>query len=365
MRSEKIVYLLNSLGCEKIRHTSKGDIVSSCPFASWSHRGGRDKRPSFHVYADGVSGCFCHSCGFKGRLSKLIYDYQKKSGRKLPNLVNLIHQNDDLSVEERIERADRSNSFYASKPQSSVPVPASSVWVGDGKDYSDPLIAALSVSALPESHVDYVSMMVDGLDEGSLAYLHGPSRRFTDETIRKWKLGFHAFAGRVSVPQYDHAGRLVNISGRIVPYWPDCVPLADTEDRRAKWMHSYGFHRELYLFGENFLELTGVGSGVVFVVEGAFDVIYLSQEGLPNVVGINGSYINKIQVDKIVRWFEHVVLVMDGDDPGIDAANLLEKILAPKIGVSKYRIPDGRDPNQMTIEEIDYLKNRFLNTTDS
>jgi len=232
--------------------------------------------------------------------------------------------------------------------------------VEGGKDYSDPLLRADMKPPLPESAVELMEKMRTWIDQEAWNYLTGPERRLTPQTIEKWKIGWHPRLRRISVPQYDRIGRLVNLSGRHVPYWPECVPLSEWESKAPKWMHSHGFDRELYLFGEDWLKTDGDGKGTVFLVEGAFDAIYMDQCGVPNVAGINGSYINDTQVDKILKWFDFVVILMDGDQAGIDAAARIEARLLRRIQTVTFLIPDGRDPNQMTDNEVEDLKSRFL-----
>jgi DNA primase len=137
------------------------------------------------------------------------------------------------------------------------------------------------------------------------------------------------------------------------------VPLSEWERKAPKWMHSNGFERELYLFGEDWFEVNDEGKGTAFIVEGAFDVIFMDQCGLKNVAGINGSHINKTQIDKLLKWFDSVVILMDGDPPGIEAAKRIESTLSRRMHVSTHLIPGGRDPNQMEIEEVADLKARF------
>ena len=124
-------------------------------------------------------------------------------------------------------------------------------------------------------------------------------------------------------------------------------------------MHSNGFDRELFLFGEEWFEVNEDGRGTIFICEGAFDVIYMDQCGLKNVGGINGSHINNTQVDKILKWFDSAVLLMDGDPAGIEAAAKIDGRLSRRMHVTTYLIPGGRDPNQMEEEEVADLKARF------
>ena len=361
MKAERIEELLGMLGCRSIKASGRG-VRSSCPLAPWTHTGGKDKHPSFFVYIEEKDtshcGCLAASCGFRGDLKQLVQKIEKRSGRKLTDLIWFVHEHDQSDLGGRLARAAANGGFYTLE-ESSEPRRGGAVWTG-GKDYSNPLVISAANEALPREHEQYVTQMVGSHDMESISYLHGPTRRFTDETIRRWKLGWHPTQRRISVPQYDYLNRLVSISGRYVPYWPECVPLHEREKRVPKWMHSKGFDRELYLFGEDKFVLEEGGSGTVFLVEGAFDVIFLDQCGVPNVAAINGSYVNRIQIEKVVHWFDHVVILMDGDEAGVESAERLRNTFAKRIDTNVYTIADGRDPNDLDFEEVECIKQRFL-----
>jgi 5S rRNA maturation endonuclease (ribonuclease M5) len=358
MKAEHIEKLLNSLGCEKIR-TAGNKIRSTCPLAPWKHGGGKDEHPSLAVFIadDDSSGVNCMSgrCGFHGSLTDLLYKLQKLSGRDMSALLMFVAENNTVNLDKQMSRIDAAAGYYAMPKESSGPVS-----VEGGKDYSDPLVRASMSSALPESAVEMMEKMRTWIDAEAWEYIKGPDRRLTEATVEKWKIGWHPQQRRVSVPQYDRLGRLVNLSGRYVPYWPKCIPLSERESRVPKWMHSNGFDRELFLFGEEWLQISDDGRGTIFICEGAFDVIFMDQCGLPNVAGINGSHINDTQVDKILKWFDSVVLLMDGDPPGIEAARKIENRLAQRTHVLTHLISDGRDPNQMEVWEVEDLKSRYL-----
>jgi len=358
MKAEHIEKLLGWLGCEKIR-VAGNKVRSTCPLAPWKHGGGKDEHPSLAVFItdNDASGANCMSgrCGFHGSLTDLLYRLQRLSGRDLSKHLTFVYENNAPSCDMQMSRIDANAGHYA-MPEMSSSTPAS---MSGGKDYSDPLVRASMSPALPESAVEVMEKMRTWIDDEAAAYLHGPDRRLTDATIQKWKIGWHPQHRRVSVPQYDRLGRLVNLSGRHVSYWPKCVPMSDREEKAPKWMHSKGFDRELFLFGEDWLEVAEDGRGTIFICEGAFDVIFMDQCGLKNVAGINGSHINDTQVDKILKWFDSAVLLMDGDPAGIEAAQKIEGRLARRMHVTTHIIPDGRDPNQMEMHEVEDLKIRF------
>jgi 5S rRNA maturation endonuclease (ribonuclease M5) len=285
----------------------------------------------------------------------LVRRFEYLSKKDVSAQLLFVQNNDHMDFKKRIDAMDKKAGWY-NIPSTDKPSGPSAAWTG-GKDYDDPTVLAQLAKPLPDSHEEHVMKMISCLDDEATVYLHGPDRRFTDATIKKWKMGWHPGARRISVPQYDHIGRLVNVGGRFLPYWPEWVPIGS---KAPKWMHTLGFNRELYVFGEDWFELSDDGRGTVFVTEGAFDVAYLDQCDVPNVCGINGSHINKQQVNKLVRWFDHVVLVMDGDEAGIEAADALEKRFSSRVAVSRFLVPDGRDPNAMTDDEVLSLKSRFV-----
>ena len=241
MRAEHIEKLLDSLGCVKIRHTSRG-VRSSCPFAPFKHSKGEDKHPSFLVFdkADDISryGCLSSSCDSRGDLTDLVYKLQKLSGRDLSAQLLYVSQHNNISTEKRLEKIEFSSGWYSDSSEPSKPIAS---WTG-GKDYSDPAVLAQLHPPLPSSADDHVEKMISLLNDEVIEYLTGPKRRFTMESIAKWKLGWHPGPRRVSVPQYDNIGRLVNIAGRFLRYWPGVypytVPEEEREDRVPKWMHS-------------------------------------------------------------------------------------------------------------------------------
>jgi 5S rRNA maturation endonuclease (ribonuclease M5) len=353
MRAKHIEKLLSSLGCEKIRST-ENKVRSTCPLAPWRHGGGRDDNPSLAVFisSDDSSGANCMSgkCNFHGSLTDLIYRLQRLSGKDLSSQLIFVSENNLVNLEKQMSRIDSMAGYYAMPPKEKNLIPAH-----EGKDYSDPVIRASMSPALPDSASEMAAKMHSWLDDESMDYLTGPDRRLTKDTIEKWKIGWHPEARRVSLPQYDRDGRLVNLSGRYLKREYDLAG----KGKPPKWMHSKGFNREMFLFGENLFELNEESLGTVILVEGGFDVVFLSQCGVKNVAGINGSHINKNQIDKILKWFNSVIILMDGDAAGIEASKRIEQSLAKRVHVVVYHIKDGRDPNQMTDEEIQDLKTRF------
>lgn len=196
--------------------------------------------------------------------------------------------------------------------------------------------------ALGDKEAVCANEMIARLDQPVLEYLHGPKRRLIDKTIKDWKIGWHPGARRVSIPQYDALGRLVNISGRYIPSVFD-------EWDPPPWLHATGFLKTLFLFGEDRIDRS---LGYVVLVEGMFDAIYLHQAGVSNVVAMLGSKISSYQEEKICRWAKRLIIVPDGDEPGARAADFVEKRLADRIEIKRFSTPEGKDPDCLTEAEV-------------
>jgi len=188
---------------------------------------------------------------------------------------------------------------------------------------------------MSESYLDDYFLDPSGDPSGDgLEYLT-KRRGYTLNTIRVWELKWHPRQRRIAIPTRDRNKRLVGISGRAID--PGGYP---------KYLHSTGFPREFYLFGEH-MAIPGTG----ILVEGQFDVIGLWQDGFPNGLGAFGSDLTLRQLEKIVDMFSDVVILSDGDDPGRKAAERWERQLRERLPVRVPDMPKGKDPDDLSMEE--------------
>lgn len=337
MDSEHIVTFLNRIGCRKIR--AAGRVVrASCPF-EFRHGGGEDKSPSFAVtISDGESSFNCKACNIGGPLERLLHllDRDKRLNFKtLKEMTGFVLAHDQISLAELKRRQEllERREFGESKVKEIAGVEISAA----SPVLSSVPTVSLDLPTLPNEHL---TQYFSEPDEEALAYLHG--RGLSNETIRTWELRWHRFQKRIAIPVRDRKGRLVGISGRAVG-----------RDRIPKYLHSKGFRRDFYLFGEDKVESSGTG----YLVEGQFDVIGLWQYGYRNVVAVLGSHLTKFQMEKIVQFFSEVVIVTDGDPPGREAAARFAGSLSSRLrGIRVVDVPDGKDPGSITEDEaIDLL----------
>ena len=173
---------------------------------------------------------------------------------------------------------------------------------------------------------------------------HAPAKEFlekrgvTEQSISDWEIGWVEEAGRIAIPVRDVNKDLRCISGRILG------------KGTPKWVHSKGFKKERHLYGEDRIESDGTGTCVI--VEGFFDVIFLTQIGVRNALAVMGSSLSRYQKDKVVRMFNRAVIVPDGDGPGKEAAKQIHKALKVDIDVHVYPTPDGKDPDELPLGSV-------------
>jgi DNA primase len=75
---------------------------------------------------------------------------------------------------------------------------------------------------------------------------------------------------------------------------------------------------------------------------------------LPNVVALLGAHtgIGQTRLSKLLRWCRSVVLLLDGDEAGQEAAEYLSEVLRPYLTVMTATLPEGSDPASLGASEL-------------
>ena len=154
---------------------------------------------------------------------------------------------------------------------------------------------------------------------------------------------------RIMFPLYDVAGRVVGFSGRI---YKDngsnkYVNTKETDIfKKGEMLYHYHIARDECRIKK-----------FVIVMEGFMDVIRASTIGINNTVALMGTALTKEQINLIKRLSNNIVLCLDGDDPGINAALANgELLLNSGIEVKVVELPDNDDPDSFILK---HGKERF------
>ncbi len=203
-------------------------------------------------------------------------------------------------------------------------------------------------------------------------------RGFTDETIKKFELGynpdqwdaftseairkgykldylektglsivkeekqFDRFKGRVMFPIHSMSGRVLGFGGRIL----------DSSKKAAKYLNSPEseiYHKSKVLYGIYYAKQMIAKEDNCYLVEGYTDVIQMYQTGIENVVSSSGTALTPEQIRLINRLTKNITVLFDGDAAGQRAAlRGIDLILEQGMNVKVCSFPEGEDPDSFS-----------------
>lgn len=329
MDASEVQKLLISLGCGKIKVGTKW-IYSDCPLAKWRHRDGLDRHPSFStlVAPNDLSRYTCHACKASGDVIQLIHRIKSQPGGKVsPEIEKFVIDTNTPSLDKTRDRLKKLD--YDNKPVSLAGIQVA-------PDTVPKYLEDFEITYIEEEVLEDFR----NIPEDVSTYLR-EDRRISQRAVEEWEVGWVPKSSRVVIPVRDIEGRIVSLSGR---YFGD--------GNKTKWMHTKGFRKEMYLFGENKIDSS---HKVGYLAEGMFDVIYLWDKGYTNSVAMMGSHLSKLQEEKLVRFFDEVVIVTDGDPAGYEATERIGNSLSRRCHVRCPVMPEGKDPDHLSSEELEEL----------
>lgn len=147
-----------------------------------------------------------------------------------------------------------------------------------------------------------------------------------------------AFRNRLIFPVSNPAGRIIAFGGRAL------------DDHPAKYINSANspiYNKSIVLYGLAAARRAIGTIGYAILVEGYMDVVSLVQAGFENTIATCGTALTESHLHVLNRYTREVVIAMDGDRAGRDAAVRTATIMigegaAPRI----MRFPEGDDPDE-------------------
>jgi DNA primase len=165
---------------------------------------------------------------------------------------------------------------------------------------------------------------------------------------------FDRFKGRVMFPIHSMSGRILGFGGRIL-----------TSDKKAaKYLNSPEsdiYHKSKVLYGIFYAKKEMAKEDNCYLVEGYTDVIQMHQKGIENVVASSGTALTTEQIRLINRLTKNITVLFDGDAAGLRASlRGIDLILEQGMNVKVCTFPAGEDPDSFaknnSLEEIqEYL----------
>lgn len=139
-------------------------------------------------------------------------------------------------------------------------------------------------------------------------------------------------------PIHDSGGQLVAYAGRSI------------DGSELRYLFPPGFRKSQVIF--NLHRAAGGSAGCAIVVEGFFDCLRVHQAGYRNVVALMGVSLSAVQEQLLLERFQQLVLMLDGDQTGRRANQQLAARLWGKVSLSMAGVPSGRQPDQLSSEDI-------------
>jgi DNA primase len=179
--------------------------------------------------------------------------------------------------------------------------------------------------------------------DGSHSYLR--QRGIEQATAVEFGVGMYLgpglMSGRIVIPIGNERGEIVAYAGRA---WGDQLP---------KYKLPAGFQKGWELF--NLHRALATRQKTVIVVEGYFDCMKVHQAGFPNVVALMGCSLSPVQAQVLREHFERVILMLDGDEAGRHATEVIHHQLAAKTRLVVIPVCDGMQPDQLSSPVIKSL----------
>lgn len=192
---------------------------------------------------------------------------------------------------------------------------------------------------------------------------------------------FPLLRGRLIIPIKNVYGEVIALAGRQIPELKDSViqsfwdsfgtEPAKCQDRINKWSKGKWIN-EPYQKTRNLFFLDHTKNNVlkknyIVLTEGYFDAYNLYCNGIDNVAAICGTSISDYQIALALRYCDNIVLLMDSDDPGINATKTIaDKIEEIGANVFKIFLPVGMDPDDFLKEyDISFLDDKIKDMIES
>jgi DNA primase len=310
--------------------------VGLCPFHN-------EKTPSFTV-TPSLNIYKCFGCGAAGDSVKFLMEHEKLT---YPESLRFLAGKYKIEIEETVFE----------KPDSSEENVKESLY---------------NVNSFAQKF--FTHYMLETEDGRNIGYSYFKERGLTEDTIRKFQLGFSPendnkllqsaqssditfdqlqlaglatiknnkqldfFRGRVMFPIHSMTGKVLAFGGRVLKkdVLPKYINTPETEI----------YHKSQVLYGVFQAKAAIRKTDECILTEGYMDVISLAQWGVENVVASSGTSLTVEQVRLIKRLTSNITILYDGDSAGIKAAlRGIDIILEEDMNVKIVLLPDAEDPD--------------------
>jgi DNA primase len=189
--------------------------------------------------------------------------------------------------------------------------------------------------------IQYDQVLIKRLNQQALesprAMRYYAGRLITEDSVKKFSLGFSEKQDMVTIPVHSPDGMEIGFVGRSV------------EGKEFK--NTPGLPKSKTLFNLNRVKT----ADKVYVVESSFDAIRLDQCGFPAVATL-GANVSNIQTDLLQKYFNNVIVIADNDEAGGNMKDKIVERLGSRVSVIKLdkQYKDIGDMPDEAIKNLDF-----------
>jgi len=148
------------------------------------------------------------------------------------------------------------------------------------------------------------------------------------------------FRGRIIFPIYNHFGKVVAFTGRVLPKYerPEFGKYVNSPETLifSKSKILYGFHKS-----KEYIR----ASKSAVLVEGQMDFLMAYQDGVKNVVASSGTALTENHLKSLSRIAEQLIFCFDSDEAGFNAAErAIDLAAANDLAAKILTLKDYKDP---------------------
>jgi DNA primase len=198
-------------------------------------------------------------------------------------------------------------------------------------------------------YVPYDELMIKRLNlqalESPRAMRYFEGRLITEDSVRKFSLGYSEKQDMVTIPVTSPEGIELGFVGRSV------------EGKEFK--NTPGLPKSKTLFNLHRVKT----SSRIYVVESSFDAIRLDQCGFSAVATL-GANVSNYQIELLQKYFNNIIVIADNDEAGGNMKNRLVERLGSRVSVIQLN-KEYKDIGDMKDEDIKKLDVQFDKTIEA
>jgi DNA primase len=192
-------------------------------------------------------------------------------------------------------------------------------------------------------YLQYDQVLIKRLNQQAIesprAMRYYSGRLITEDSVKKFGLGYSEKQDMVTIPVHSPDGMEVGFVGRSV------------EGKDFK--NTPGLPKSKVLFNLHRIKT----AGKVYVVESSFDAIRLDQCGFPAVATL-GANVSNFQTDLLQKYFNNIIVIADNDEAGGNMKSKIVERLGNRVSVIQLD-KQYKDIGDMPDEAIKNLDESF------